>query len=276
MDLKTLQDSPPWEWPRGAGKTLLAVLHDTHADPGARLLAAEFAGELVVMNDALADALLAIVGDFAEPEELRAKAAISLGPALEEAEAEGFDDPDAVSILEMTFHRIQQSLRRVHLEPGAPELVRRRALEASVRFPQEWHAAAIASAWASQDPEWKLTAVFCMRYVPGFDQQILEALESADDGIHFEAVCAAGAREVDAAWSHVAALASSVVTEKFLLLAAIEALATIRPHDSMEIFARLADSEDEDIRETAREAIDMAQGMPDGDDKEDAGDDDEV
>ena len=49
-------------------------------------MAADLAGDLVVINDALVDALLAIVGNAAEPEELRAKAAISLGPVLEQAD----------------------------------------------------------------------------------------------------------------------------------------------------------------------------------------------
>lgn len=261
MDLKTLHDTPPWEWPKGAGKKFLAILRDPQAEAADRLLAADLAGDFTVINDALADALLSIVGSAAEPEELRARAAISLGPALEQADIDEFDDPEAVPISEKTFRGVKQSLRKLYLDSSGPKFLRRSILEAAVRAPEDWHTGAIRSAWSNDDREWKQTAVFCMGYVRGFDKQILEALESADPGIHYQAVRAAGTWEVDAAWPHVAALATSADTAKPLRLAAIEALATIRPRESMAILVDLADSEEEDIAETASEAMSMAEGM---------------
>ncbi len=83
MDLKTLLDTPPWEWPRDTGSTLLRFLTDPRASDSDRLIAADLAGDYVVINDGLADALLAIVSNANEPEELRAQAAISFGPVLE-------------------------------------------------------------------------------------------------------------------------------------------------------------------------------------------------
>jgi hypothetical protein len=68
-----------------------------------------------------------------------------------------------------------------------------------------------------------------MQYVRGFDNQILEALKAENEEIHYEAVCAAGVWGVDGAWSHIASLASSERTEKTLRLAAIDAVASIRP-----------------------------------------------
>ena len=68
-----------------------------------------------------------------------------------------------------------------------------------------------------------------MRFVRGFDQQILEALDSKNQDIHYEAVLAADNWAVDAAWPHVAALVTSGETDKPLMLAAIEAVASIRP-----------------------------------------------
>ena len=44
-----------------------------------------------------------------------------------------------------------------------------------------------------------------MRFVRGFDEQILEALDSKNPDTHYEVVLAAGNWEVDAAWPHVAA-----------------------------------------------------------------------
>ena len=253
----------------------LAILRNPEADAADRLLAADLAGDFTVIDDALADALLAIVGSGGEPEELRAKAVISLGPALEQADIEEFDDPDAVPIGEKTFRGIKQSLRKLYLDSAVPKSVRRSILEAAVRAPQEWHPGAIRRAWSSEDPEWKLTAAFCMSYVRGFDREILEALASADPGIYYHAVRAAGTWEVDAAWPRVAAIATLANTNKPLLLAAIEALATIRPHESMEMLVDLADSEDEDIREAAGEAMSMAEGLKDNELDDDEFEDDE-
>jgi hypothetical protein len=245
-------------------------------------VAADLAGDMVAINDALVDALLAIVVNSAEPEELRAKAAISLGPVLEQSDIEmgdegEFDDPDSVPISEKTFRKIQQSLRKVYLDSAVPKLVRRRILEAAVRAPEDWQNQAIRTAYANDDPEWKLTAVFGMRYVRGFDKQILEALESADPKIRYEAVTAAGNRELDAAWPHISALVTSSATSKDLLLAAIEAAAVIRPREAVPLLMDLADSEDEDIAEAADEAISMAESAADDDfdDEEYEGDDED-
>jgi hypothetical protein len=158
------------------------------------------------------------------------------------------------------------------MDANVPRDVRRRILEASVRAPQDWHSDAVRAAYASADEVWRLTAVFCMRFVRGFDAQILEALNSTNPDIHYEAVLAAGNWEVDAAWPHVAALVTSRETEKPVLLAAIEAAASIRPQEAFEILNDLADSDDEDIADAVHEAMAMAEGHSVDDDE--LGDDD--
>jgi hypothetical protein len=261
MDLKTLKDTPPWDWPEGAGKTFLGILRDGQADESDRLLAAKLAGDFTVINDELVGALLSILRSGVESEELRCKAVISLGPALEHAYIDGFEDPGDVPITEQTFHGTQESLRKLTMDGDVPKNVRRRILEASVRAPQDWHQDAVRAAYSSDDEDWKLTAVFSMRFVRGFDEQILEALESANPDIHYQAVCAAGNWEVDAAWAHITALVTSKETEKPLLLAAIDAVASIRPQEAGVILVGLTDSDDEDIVEAAHEAIAMAEGQ---------------
>src|SRR6267143_4870606 len=94
MDLKTLLDTPPWDWPGDAGRVFQKILIDQRADESDRLVAAELAGDFTVINDDLADTLLAVVGSADEPEQLRARAAISLGPVLEQAETDGFEDSE--------------------------------------------------------------------------------------------------------------------------------------------------------------------------------------
>lgn len=269
MDLKTLMDTPPWDWPSDAGKMFEKILNDTRAQESDRLMAAELAGDFTVINDDLADDLMAIVPDAEEPETLRARAAISLGAVLEQGDTDGFDDPDDVPISERTFHNIQDTLHRVYLDNSNPKEVRRRILEASVRAPQDWHQDAIKAAYSSGDQEWMLTAVFSMRWVRGFDDQILEALKDADPEIHYQAVSAAGSWELDAAWPHIIALLNDPGTPKPLLIAAIGAASSIRPQEAAEILVDLAASDDEEISEAADEAIAMSEPMSDEEDDED-------
>ena len=194
MDIKILRDTPPWDWPRNAGKRFLEILIDRRAKKSDRLIAADLAGDLVVMNDALADALLAILRSPDEPEQLRARAAIALGPVLEQTDTDGFDDPySEPPITERMFRTIKKSLQKIFLDNSIPKEVRRRILEASVRAAEDWHQTAITVAYSSGDRDWMLTAVFAMRWVRGFDDRILDALNSADPEIHFQAVEAAGA-----------------------------------------------------------------------------------
>ena len=185
---------------------ILAILEDDRADTSDRILAAELAGDFTVINDNLVDVLLSVLQSGEASDQLRSQAAVSLGPVLEHADTDGFEDPDDVPISEASFHRIQNSLRKLYFDADVPKDVRRRVLEASVRAPQGWHPDAVRAAYGSDDEDWKLTAVFSMRWVRGFDDQILEALGSDNEDIHYQAVCAAGSWEVDAAWSHVSKL----------------------------------------------------------------------
>ena len=143
MDLKKLADTPPWKWPEGAAKKISAILRDDRADESERLLAAELTGELTVINDDLADSLLSIARSVDHPANLRGAAILSLGPVLEYADMDEFEDPDDVPISEETFRGILESLRDLYMDAGVPLEVRRHILEASVRAPQDWHQNAI-------------------------------------------------------------------------------------------------------------------------------------
>lgn len=261
MDLSKLKDTPPWEWPEETRDVLLKALRDEGASEADRLLAAELAGDVTVVDDELAEALLSLLRAPGEREELRGQAAISLGPVLEQADTEGFGEPEEIPISESAFVRIVESLRKLYMDADVPAGVRRRVLEASVRAPRDWHADAVRAAYAGDAPEWRLTAVFAMRWVPGFDDPILEALESGDEDVHYEAVCAAGSWGLDAAWPHVADILGSPTAGKPLLLAAIEAAADIRPGEAGAILVELTDSEDEDVAEAAHEAMAMAEAQ---------------
>ena len=186
---------------------------------------------------------MAILRNPKEPEELRPSRRFP-GPALEQADTFEFDDPDDVPISESKFHEIQETLQAVYFDSSVPKFVRRRILEASVRATADWHAGAIETAYSSGDREWMLTAVFAMRYVRGFDNQIVEALDSPDPDIHLEAVRAAGSFAVAAAGPHVVALVQDPGDRR---VAPAGRHRSRRQHPSRggtEILADLADSED--------------------------------
>jgi len=265
MDLKALKDTPPWDWPEGTAEKLVSVLRDEQAAEPDRVLAAEMAGDFTVVNDELVEALLAILRNSEESQEVRARAAISLGPILEYADTEGFEDPDDVPISERRFQQIQELLRKLHMDAQIPKEVRRRILEASVRAPHDWHKNAVRAAYSSGDDAWKLTAVFCMRFLRGFDEQIVEELDNKNPDIQLEAVLAAGNWGVEAAWPHIAALIHSGRTPKPLLLAAIEAVPSVCPQEASEVLSGLVESDDEDIIEAVQEALAMAEEPSGGD-----------
>jgi hypothetical protein len=211
MGLRHLEYTPPWEWPADAAEQILAVLGDPAATDPDRLLAVELGGDPLVLSDELARALLSILGAPGESETLRAQAAISFGTVLEDleiegmedGELEGMEDPWEACVSPPVSAQIKEALQSAYHDPQAPKLIRRRALEASIRTDEEWHWGAVRSAYHDGDPDWKLTAVFCMRYLPGFKREILEALESEDPDIRYEAIRAAGEQELDEAWPHV-------------------------------------------------------------------------
>ena len=266
MDLTRLARTPRWEWPPNGGSTLLAVLDDRQAGESDRLLAAELAGEVVVINDDLAGILLSLVGDSTASEPLRCRAALSLGPVLEQMDLDSDDyflrlDEYALGpppISQRTFRRIRDTLRVRYLEDDVPPNVRRHILEASARAPADWHADAIRAAYAREDREWRLTAVVAMCHVDGFDDEILAALDDPDAEIRCAAVSAVGAWDLDAAWPHVSALLSAPDTDRELLLAAIEAGGIIHPHEARPLLLALSVSDDADIAAAAEQAARMA------------------
>jgi hypothetical protein len=248
----------------------MRVLRDPRSALSDRTEAAGLAGDITVMNDDMAELLLSIVRAAGEPEELRARAAISLGPALELADSEGFDDDEFAEppVSEEVFHRMQETLRGIYEDENGPREVRRRVLEASVRAPQDWHVEAIRAALASGEEDWKLTAVFAMRWVRGFEDEIFESLESLNPEIRYEAVCAAGDWGLDAAWPRIAGLAAAAPSDRRLLLAAIEAAGGIGSTDAKAFLDEMCESEDEEIADAAGEAVLMANAVF-GEDDED-------
>jgi hypothetical protein len=271
--LQVLLDTPPWEWPDDTAKVLLTTLRDDRATPADKQVAADLAGELTVANDELVEQLLATVTSEREDQAVRAAAAIATGPVLESCDLEGFeDDFSDPPVTQATYRKLQGALRVLYDNQTVPKLVRRRILEAAVRSPEEWHTDAVRTAYASGDPEWKLTAVFCMVFIRGFEAQILEAMESPDPEIRSEAITAAGTWEIEEAWPRVTTLLHAKDTPKALLLAAIQAVASLRPKEAFEHLSHLESSEDDDVAAAVEEALSMAEVQSAVQDEEEADD----
>ena len=261
MDLKVLYDIiPPWDWPKDAGVMFQEILDNHSDDLSNRLLAAEMAGDLVVFDDALAKSLLAIVGNNYEPIKLRARAAISFGPALEHSDLYEFEDSDDIVLSEEMVREVQVSFKKFYYDADFPKEVRRRILEAAVRAPLDWHSSAIRAAFTSGDADWQCTAVFCMQFVEGFDEQILEALKSENRAIRYEALLAAGYWEMAEAWPAIARLAADPDIDKTMLLTVIDSAANIGLPESASFLEKLLYSDDDDIVDAVHEALGMLEG----------------
>lgn len=261
MNLDDLSILPPWEWPADAGAAVLETLRDPGADEAESLAAARMASALSLRSDVMARTLLDVVRDPGRPDDVRAAAAISLGPLLEDLEYYYDDDfdLDPRPVTHATERAIRDGLRDVHFDPGAPVLVRRHALEASVRAVEEWHPRAIREAAERGGRDWTLTAVFAMGWLDGFEDEILEALEHDDEDVRLEALTAAGRAGVEGAWAHVRHVLEAPGVPKPLVLAAIEAAPAIGPPEEVaSLLIDWSDSDDEEIAAVADEALSLS------------------
>ena len=254
--LERLKEIPPWEWPKDARETLLAALDLEDAE--AREAAAYMASALV--DEEVAAALL--VRCMEDPQgQVAGACAIALGPSLEEAFVEFGDgdepDPDAdleeVAFSFEMYQRVRDTLKRAYEEEARPKMARRQALEAAVRAPQEWHASAVRAALALEDAEWTLTAVFCMAFVPGFEAEILAAVESKELPIRRAAIMAAGEQELEDAGPAVLAMAADDKIDFDLRVVALEALVGINPPGTRDLLLSLESGDDKDLAEVAEE-----------------------
>jgi HEAT repeat protein len=231
-------------------------------DDEERLDILEECGEV---DDELAEELLRLL-EADTSDEVRAAAAIALGPTLEIMDTE-LDDKGRVEdslgmapLSQRVYDLVVETLRRVTVDQSEPALVRRRAFEAAVRSPKSWQVEVIRSAWAGDDPDWRLTAVFGMGYVveADFSAEIEAAFSSDSVELQGEAIRAAGLRELASFLPDVTAIAADESAPPELRYAAVEALGYLGDDDSVELLHELAESDDEALAAVAEEALQWA------------------
>ena len=214
----------------------------------------------LLMDDDIARAYLEVIARN-PVEEIVADTIVGLGPIIEEAGIDFDEDSELEEADELgpeisreTFETIIREIRAVYADQKRPKLVRRRAFEVLVRDPKPWQADEIRRLFATDDREWKLTAIFGMGTVPGFDREIAALVDTAEGDVLFEAIRAAAQMEVTEVAMRVRDLAQSG-KDKEIQLAAIEALPHVDPK-CQNLLEKLAGSKDRPVADAARAALD--------------------
>jgi hypothetical protein len=189
--------------------------------------------------------------------ELRARAAIALGPAMELWEIER--DPFPVGGEELTFdpevaERIHRSLLALVRDEEAPKLVRRRAFEAAVRSLSDDHDALIRRFWGDSDPEWRLTAMFAMGQNTRYEKEVLAAIDDAslDPVVRAEAFRSAAGLDLREASGRAEAIAAEAGESEHLRGGAMVAFARFEPLEAADLLETIAEEETGELRDLAR------------------------
>lgn len=263
---------PPIESFDETSRPLVEALRSDRAS--AREVAIDEISEVV--DDALARELLRFAADPEISEEERAEALIALGPTLqmcwEDEDEEGMlppppPNPNAFEeaffdhpLSNEVYQEVQEALRRIYHDGGAPKLLRRHALEAAVRAPRPWHRDAAAAAWRSDDPDWRLTAVFTMGHLggmpgDGFEEEIREALGASNELLRRQAMLAAGRACLGELAPELMEVAQRTDVDRGDRLAAIEALGELMPAGASDVLSALRNDPDQEVAMMAEEAL---------------------
>ncbi len=204
--------------------------------------------------------LLDLVRDRKADPELRARAAIGLGPSLELWEMER-DDPFPIGEPEVDpelAQRIHASLLGVVRDETEPKLVRRRAFEAAVRCISDEHVELIRKFRASDDPEWQLTAVFAMGHGAGWDSDLIAAARDAslDPLVRGEAFRQSVDWELDELRADAQRIAGDRSEPEPVREGALFAYATFAQFDAEELLQRIAEEESGDLEDLANALLD--------------------
>jgi hypothetical protein len=224
----------------------------TDPDPDARAEAYEELSD--DMNDEIAEAILALAaGDASDG--IRADAIIALGPVIEEC---GTDYGVGPPVSRETCAAITKKIRALYDDASQPKLLRRRAFEVLVRAPQPWQRDEIGRWLGSSDEEWRITAVFAMGQMTGFEDELLAVLAEAEGLMLEEAVRSAGLVALTGAARKIHDLAASKDTARELRFEAILALPYV-DEDAFELLDELSHSKDRELAAVAEEALEELQ-----------------
>ena len=211
-----------------------------------------------MLAQSLDDGLAALALDMARgdaDEEVRAAAVRSLAPGLGVAAAAAAGEPVTAPISPAAAAAVSHGLQLLYFDSAAPKGVRRAALETASHAPEWWQEGAVRAAWASGDPEWRTTAVDCMARLPGFCDELVEALRARAPQIRLGAARAAGDAGCHEAAPRLLALARAADEEGRVRMAAMESLGLLGDREALVPLRELAQSADAELAFAARSAL---------------------
>lgn len=247
--LELLEAIPPWERDKDNAETIRRGL--VSDDPRERILALGLVAETLGAEDA--QIVIAILNGDSD-DEVRARAAIALGPALAEYfENEGFFEDDS-ALDRAAYDTVVTTLRSNVEGDSNPMILRRRSLEAAIRSPQDWQLDSIRRFYESGDKDQMITAIFCAGFVKDLESYILDNLDSTDDEIQYQAVVAVHEAYCEKAFPKIVELAFESADQD-VQLAAVEALGHMPNRKARPVLDELAESDDGDISTAAEYAL---------------------
>jgi hypothetical protein len=235
---------PVYEWPSDTDKFLLSVVQDEGIEHPLRLQAIELAGDLAVVNLELVEEFVKIAKDKNSDFELRLSAIAAMAPIMEEVvkptylETVRAIDPEEDIITADSLSEASKTLKEIFFSSNEPEELRRQALKSAVGIFDEWQVDAVKKAYDSKDLEWMISAVFCMRFLPNFEHEIMESFDYPNTEIQLYAVEAAGRHNLMLAWPKIEQILRYERSNIDLLCAAIYVAAKMNP-DGMDDFIKL-------------------------------------
>ncbi|MFB6262626.1 MAG: hypothetical protein ABEL76_03210 [Bradymonadaceae bacterium] len=209
------------------------------------------------MDDELAEMHVEIAVDASRSPQTRSRAAIALGPALETCDMGSWEtnwDPPPLS--EDCYREVKSALDELVRDEEAPKLVRRRAFEAAVRSPEDWHREFVDDIRDADDADWRLTAVFAARRL-GMSEVVMDGFSDPDERIVREACEGLSHFHPEGSVDACKRIAQDASLETETRISALWGLAATGADGLYGFFEDLKfDARDADIRNAADEALD--------------------
>lgn len=266
-DLDPFASRDDWGLPAESRAVLAESLRSD--DPEVRREAVEMLAHSI--DDELA--LQALEMARRDPDEgVRAAAVGALAPAVAATMTAQEAGDGSAPLSAPVFETLRQGLRHLYFDSGSPKEVRRLALECAAQAPEAWLEGAVRAAWASDDVEWRGTAVYCMTRLPGFADELLEALRDRQPAVRLQAARAAGDATLQAAAPRLLALARAADEEALVRMAAMESLALLGDREAIAPLRDIAAAADPELSFAARTALArLAQDLDEGDEGDEDG-----
>ena len=150
-----------------------------------------------------------------------------------EAALEASTDPRAADLAtpfdESELERISFELRALVEDESLPTVVRCQALETGALAGGDWQESMVRRAWKSASADWRFAAVVAMGAVPGFEEELAQALDDPDDEVRQEAAVSIGNRRLGSLADRLLDIAGDPDESFVVRSSALEGIALLGP-----------------------------------------------